>query len=490
MPSFRKAKSNNWLGTEQFGDLAENDDGVNNETRRPVGGARKRGRENNNSLKKAPGKSFSCADIPYENEPLGPPSAKSLGNNRMPCSDDLWINRHHPQSSDDLAVNSKKVEELRSRLGDCLAQGGILLLTGPTGAGKTAALTAVTRDLGVELREWVNPVEQVNYGQSRLVEEEGGSYYGDVVSYTSKSKQFKDWLRGAKYSSMAAGGSLKKIILVEDLPSIKAEELHDVLESYANSKIRIPLVFIISESATSKTSTSVKQLFPPQIVERLKIQSISFNPVTTTNMVKAMTKIAVMESQKGQRRFQVPDKATLENLAESVGGDLRAGINALQFACLNDTRDLKKAFEGVSMIASSKTTSKGSKKTAGGKSVSELSRIGGRDHGLVMFHALGKILYNKREDTMETASLPRHYEQHRRRVMKSNPDEVIEKSTLSADAFTCFLHQNYPPFFSKLEDVETLSEYISLADMFLNEWSSGGTGKVSLTEYGAMVTAR
>ena len=118
----------------------------------------------------------------------------------------------------------------------------------------------------------------------------------------------------------------------------------------------------------------------------------------------------------------------------------------------------------------------------------ELSKIGGKDQGLVMFHALGKILYAKREDTFENQELPNHLQSYARKLLKSNPDEVLEKSTLSADAFNCFLHQNYFPFYSKLEDCQRLSEYFSLGDMFMNEWSHGG--KISLTEYGGLVGAR
>ena len=358
-------------------------------------------------------------------------------------------------------------------------------MTGPAGAGKTAALTLVAGELGASLQEWVNPIEQVNYNNERMVDD--GSYsYNDTINYVSKSKQFKEWLRGTKYSSLSDGKAPSKVILIEDLPSQKIEELHDILESYLSSKSKVPIVFIISESATSQKTGSVKQVFPPHVIEKLKMAIINFNPVTTANMIKTMTRIATTESQRGARRFQVPDKTTLEHLAESVGGDLRAGINALQFSCLNDTRDLKKAFESVSKIASSK--SKGGAKKNENKIVSELSRIGGKDRGLVMFHALGKILYAKREETMENQELPEHLKGDVRKVLKSNPDEVLDKSTLSADAFNCFLHQNYFPFYSKLEDCQRLSDYFSLGDLFLNEWSHGG--KISLTEYGGLVGAR
>ena len=112
---------------------------------------------------------------------------------------------------------------------------------------------------------------------------------------------------------------------------------------------------------------------------------------------------------------------------------------------------------------------------------STLSKIGGKDQSLVMFHALGKILYAKRSELNEDFSLPQMLQKHKRKVLKSNPDEVIEKTTLSPDAFNCFLHHNYLPFFTKVQDVQRLSEYFSMSDLFLSEW--GTSGKMSLSTY-------
>merc|ERR1719500_557145 len=100
-------------------------------------------------------------------------------------------------------------------------------------------------------------------------------------------------------------------------------------------------------------------------------KTIAFNPVTSINMVKLLTRIALEESQKGGRKFRVPEKAALENLAESVGGDLRGAVNALQFSCLNEVTDLREAFHSVNAVASSKT-----KKKEGKGKASSLSKIG------------------------------------------------------------------------------------------------------------------
>ena len=438
MTSFKKARSSNWIEADtEFGDFALEDPGSLSSKK-----GKKRPRVNNNTVRTTP---VTPVKSVSDTSSLHSKFSSTTNPSQSLDSTELWINNHQPASVEELAVNSRKVEEVDAWLGEAsrTTTGGCLVLSGPPGSGKTATLLALAARRGLRLQEWLNPVEQAAYQGGALYEAEF-SQRGDTVEFVSKVKQFRQWLRGAKYSSFSGS----KVILIEDLPSLKPEDLHEALESFLNCKSKVPIVFIISESATAEKSGSLRQIFPPDLIEKLKMRVISFNPVTTTNMVKTLTKLAVIQSQRGGRKFQVPDKATLENLAESVGGDLRAGINALQFSCLNDTRDLKEAFEGVSKIATSKAgkTTKKVDKT----SETKLSRIGGKDQGLVMFHALGKILYAKRTDQMESVSLPAHLSEHSRRVLKSNPDEVIEKTTLSHDAFNCFLHHNCPPFFTKV----------------------------------------
>ena len=321
-------------------------------------------------------------------------------------------------------------------------------------------------------------MEQVTFTSKGLFDEDAKFSQNDVIGYTSKSKQFRDWLRGARYSAVTeTGGAASKLILMEDLPNHKAEEFHEILQNFTKQRCRIPIVIIISESASAKKTGSIRQIFPPESMERLGIHSIVFNPLTSANMVKALTRIAAVEAQ-GERRFSVPDKVALESLAESAGGDIRAAINALQFSCLNDNVDLREAFHSTNKVSKAKPV-KGKSKSS--KAGGEFSKIGGKDQSLVMFHALGKVLYAKRGEELETTTLPSHLSRHSRRNLISNPDEVIDKTTLSPDAFNCFLHHNFPPFYSKLEDASRVSEYFSTSDLLLREW--GPAGKISLSEF-------
>ena len=150
---------------------------------------------------------------------------------------------------------------------------------------------------------------------------------------------------------------------------------------------RVPVVVIMSDVGESGKKGK-GALLPQDWLTRVGAKTVAFNPVTTTNMVKLLTRIALEESQKGGRRFRVPEKAALENLAESVGGDLRGAINALQFSCLNEVADLREAFHSISAVSSSK----GKKKQEGGKKIrGGHSKIGGKDQRLQLFHALGKV---------------------------------------------------------------------------------------------------
>ena len=102
--------------------------------------------------------------------------------------------------------------------------------------------------------------------------------------------------------------------------------------------------------------------------------------------------------------FQVPDKTSLESLVESSNCDIRACINALQFSCIQNTSDFSSIFQSDE----TPSTSKKSKKVSGKKSAKSQSSVGAKDQSLILFHALGKILYAKRDTVPEKEPLPPH----------------------------------------------------------------------------------
>lgn len=119
-------------------------------------------------------------------------------------------------------MHPKKIGEVRSWLLHCEAvrkkfPAQICLLTGPTGAGKTATLRVLAKEMGYQVQEWINPVdcEVVTV----LGDQPSGSGY--VGSHLEAFKSFL--LRASRYKSLLVSQE-KRLLLVEDFPNIFLSE--------------------------------------------------------------------------------------------------------------------------------------------------------------------------------------------------------------------------------------------------------------------------
>ena len=120
MPSFKKAKSNNWIENDQFGDFnACKDATTTTKSPRKTPGGRKRNRENNNTIKQGPSKAFSMPETDLDQDRMAAPASSVLDPSQ------LWIQRHHPASVEELAVNTKKIDEVRSWLVSSVNKGNV-----------------------------------------------------------------------------------------------------------------------------------------------------------------------------------------------------------------------------------------------------------------------------------------------------------------------------------------------------------------------------
>eukprot|EP00057_Strongylocentrotus_purpuratus_P032272 XP_787106.3 PREDICTED: cell cycle checkpoint protein RAD17 isoform X1 [Strongylocentrotus purpuratus] len=427
-----------------------------------------------------------------------------------------WAERHAPQSVADLAVHKKKIQEVQEWLTFHTKQRGqqpkphtkapLLLLTGPAGAGKTATLSVLAKELGLEVQEWSNPITEA------FKMDQDTDYRSDFyVKNESQVKQFQDFLKRAnRYPALSLVGAQEertnKVVLVEEIPNAfyrDPSSLHAVLTRFSHTG-RSPLVFIVSDSHGGKSN--VLSLFPSDVQDNLSIHNISFNPVAPTSMTKTMTKIATAEAAKARHKFYVPSKSTIEALAASSSGDIRGAINALQFACLKGTDSLQRSSQKSSSLpsswsstpsSSSSSSSIGSsqwkdrrKQARGSKDDKEdkrLAAIGGRDTSLFLFRALGKVLYCKREPkTASDPVLPPHLHHHERDRLIINPEELIERTHMSSENFTLYLHQNYLDFYTDLEDVVEGSRYLSDTDFLTCEWAH----RTTMRQYSSSVAVR
>nr|XP_019583607.1 PREDICTED: cell cycle checkpoint protein RAD17 isoform X2 [Rhinolophus sinicus] len=349
-----------------------------------------------------------------------------------------WVDKYKPETQHELAVHKKKIEEVETWLkAEVLERqpkqgGSILLITGPPGCGKTTTIKILSKEHGIQVQEWVNPILP-DFQKDDFKETFNRESSFHVLPYQSQIAVFKEFLlRATKYNKLQMLGddlrTDKKIILVEDLPNQfyrDAHTLHEVLRKYVHIG-RCPLIFIISDSLSGDSNQRL--LFPKEIQEECAISNISFNPVAPTIMMKFLNRIVTMEANKNGGNTTVPDKTSLELLCQGCSGDIRSAINSLQFS-------------------SSK-----------GASLTEL----------------------------DSPQLPSHLSQHERDTLLVQPEEVVEMSHMPGELFNLYLHQNYIDFFMEVEDLVRASEFLSFADILSGDWNT----RSLLREYSTSVATR
>lgn len=128
-----------------------------------------------------------------------------------------WTEKFAPQSIDDLAVHSKKIDEIRDwirKWESDKTNGSVLLLTGPPGSGKTATVRLLAQEFDFDISEWIVPLD-VDLKRNNKNDDDTG------ITYTeTQYDKFSNFLyRSSRYVSVFAS-QRKRLLLVEDFPNI------------------------------------------------------------------------------------------------------------------------------------------------------------------------------------------------------------------------------------------------------------------------------
>ena len=326
----------------------------------------------------------------------------------------------------------------------------------------------------LDISEWKNPIDS--------------SYNSE--SYVSMSAQFEDFLgRSGKFNCLAFtisdpkedlvstvfesqnGSSGNKIVLLEEFPNTFTST-STALRSFRSSILNYlvantpsietlrsrpnhlpndlaPLVMIITETLLSQTSSShdslsAHRLLGPEILNHPGVSVIEFNPVAPTFLLKALNLVIQKEARQSGRR-RVPGPSVLKKLSEF--GDVRSAISTLEFLCLrgNDGDD----WGGTVATRTKKGPNASAALTKMEKE--SLEMVTQREASLGIFHAVGKVVYNKRDqvpiiDSMAESPVqpPDHLSQHAR--LKSSQvcvDDLVNETGTDTRTFVATLHENY-----------------------------------------------
>ena len=336
-----------------------------------------------------------------------------------PSSYQLWVDQYEPKSVKDVCVRADKVKELQnaieySSIGNKQGHTKILLLTGQSGIGKSILVRLLCKSMNYDILEWTNPIND----------------YDPTETHTHTMTLFTRFL-----SSSILRGSQRQIIFVDDIPDITTEDiqrqLHATLKNFVNSPAKFLLIMVATDAWMENSSASYRSydsrlnrtidIIPTELNNDLRVKQIKFNPVTKTNMTKVL-KHVMSEEHTAIRKEQ------LDQLIEKSNGDIRAAINNLQFDSVHSSKSKRK-------IQTKKSTDK--------------PPFDDRMGPLSLFHALGKVLYAKRNPNG---------------TYESKPEHILAKIPVDNDTFITYLHQNYSEFFDEMESCTKLLNYMSDAD--------------------------
>ncbi|KAF4984825.1 hypothetical protein FZEAL_53 [Fusarium zealandicum] len=414
------------------------------------------------------------------------------------ANDDLrpWSERFGPRNLEELAVHKKKVLDVRRWLEDVVAgrmRQRLLILKGAAGSGKTTTMRLLASDMGCELLEWRNPT-----GSSGL-------------GFVSASAQFGEFLgRGGKFGALdtdspglstqssshaTAKSDSKRIILIEEFPntfsrsstaltSFRNTILRYLTENtpslamlgkYSQQELVAPVVMVISETLLTTTSASADsftahRLLGPEILRHPGVGIIEFNAIAPSLLQKALEMIVLKEARKSGRK-RTPGPQVLKRLGEI--GDIRNAVSSLEFLCLKGDQQADWGAK-VAFTKQKKGVKDAIKLTHGEQESLEL--VSQREASLGIFHAVGKVVYNKRDDFAprddKVEILPNFLSQNSRpKRSQVAVDSLIDETGTDTHTFISALHENYVLSCESTDpmDLSTPMDYVNECIEYLSQ---------------------
>ncbi len=336
----------------------------------------------------------------------------------------------------------------------------------------------LAKTMGFDLVEWRNPV---------------GSEFS-AEGYLSMSAQFEDFLgRSGRFnkldlervtrdttsscalpSSPQPENARRKVILLEEFPntflstSIALRSFRSSILEYIatytpsmgpfysrNSALDAyvkPMIMIITETRLATTTAAsdnftAHRLLGSDILNYPGVSTIDFNPVASTYLTKALELVLQKEARQSGRR-RIPGLSVLKTLG--TVGDVRSAIGSLEFLCVRGgdgddwsgrvAANAKKGHHASTALTKMEQES--------------LQMVTQRESSLSLFHAVGKVVYNKRDATPGEG-----------RVSQVAVDQLMDETGTDTGTFIAALHENYvmscegPSFSNSLDQcIDTLSD--------------------------------
>lgn len=215
-----------------------------------------------------------------------------------------WIQKYSPKTIREIVGQDAAIARIKNFINNFVREKKrALILTGPSGTGKTLTAHLIAKELGYELLE-------INASDTRNAQN-----IEQIIGNASRQK------------SLFAKG---KIILIDEADGIAGQEDRGGIQALAKIIENSKFPFILTmQDASEKKFSLLKKL----------CEIIDFQPLKYEDIFKKLKQISKEEG------IIVEDNA-LKTLARRAGGDMRAAINDLQNLSQNKKID-KKIFENL-----------------------------------------------------------------------------------------------------------------------------------------------
>lgn len=202
-----------------------------------------------------------------------------------------WTERYKPATLAEFVGNDTAIQTVRSwleRWPKTPHGRKALLLFGPTGVGKTAAVYVVAAELGFEVTE--------------------------INASDKRSKGVLEQLLGSATVSGSLFGKRGRIVLVDELAGLSGSSDRGATTALENliRHTLVPIVLVADDITDEKIAPL-----------RAVCEAVEFQPLPEDAIIRRLERICVKEEVKH-------DKSALEYIAKQAKGDLRAALNDLQ----------------------------------------------------------------------------------------------------------------------------------------------------------------
>ncbi|CAB9497802.1 cycle checkpoint protein RAD17 [Seminavis robusta] len=374
----------------------------------------------------------------------------------------LWTEKYTPTCRKELCVAPKKIQEVSDWLDDNDNKNPfrLLILVGRPGIGKSTLIRVLAQEANVELLEWSetysswsNHVESLSPLQSfgKFLQQSGAGFSSLDLQFTSTTS--------ANSRTTANDTSLprKKLIVLEELPNLANAESQERFRELFTQHIQtshIKTVWIYSDvtEGNHKPQDLERHVDPSILYSQSQILQI--NPATKAQLKKSLERIAKAE------QFTL-SKDTCEKMHLQSGGDVRYAIMALQFDRVGQSNKSSSSGRGK------KKKSSFFEKPPKAKQSTTTTTMPPRDTQWTAFHALGKILYAKRQEPSNNDSISTNPRQ--RPPLQFDPEGVLEHCDLDLGNALTYLGFHSVDFFTDIEEISTAMDLYSDASYLLEQ---------------------